>query len=807
MVIKLYVYSYPSRVKDSVYKVGQTQGDVDERIRRQQGTSNSEAYKIYLIEELPQGIEDRHVHREIEQLGGERQTEGAGREWFKTSLDQIKQAVNKIKYGVARRDAYPPRKEQTAAITKALQWFREEYQDHIIDGASHKSRFLLNAKMRFGKCFTGLKIAEAIESMNTLIVTYKPEVISEWMDSLNNHVDFEGWTAVRAKKIRDGNDLHIEDSGKIPDHSGPLVVCASLQDLAFEADGSIKARLRNIPQTNWDLVIFDEVHYGSRTDRAKFIIGEIDANKRLDLSGTPFRLLEFDDFCPEQVFTYSYLDEQQNKEEEIQEAKIHPKTPSIYREMPDLDISTIEITEQDIKEQTDSFLTDDLDFSLNELFRVSKGKFLHEDAVNHFIEGLCNNMHDARSISVFGSLGRKLETPATRHTVWWLSRVDSVKALSKLLKNHHYFKDFEIINAAGQSDKQEISDEDIVRDKNQITQKIKKSIQNNKKGTITLTVRRFLTGITIPEWESILVLNDVKSAESYFQAIFRVQSRWVTEGQIQKPKAWVFDFAISRCLRTTFEYADALADQLDLADNSSGNLNENIDKVVNGLCDRLDIKRFYEGKLVADKTVAKDVFEALNYSGSRIALAKRITSDALLDFVSLSFLEENPDLFDALKRIKGYRTQDVGDIGDFVKIGKEAKELASKKSSPQSEEELEEQNEDFVENEKEKEKKTRKKWVATQIKRLAICMADFIYMTKFREHKIDHVIKTKDSEFFEVVTGITQEEFQKFCELGFINKNALNRIVNEFRRQEDTSLKLEDFVKNYLESDAEEDVA
>ena len=35
-------------------------------------------------------------------------------------------------------------------------------------------------------------------------------------------------------------------------------------------------------------------------------------------------------------------------------------------------------------------------------------------------------------------------------------------------------------------------------------------------------------------------------------------------------------------------------------------------------------------------------------------------------------------------------------------------------------------------------------------------MADFIYMTKFREYKIDHVIETKDSDFFQVVTGISK---------------------------------------------------
>ena len=117
-----------------------------------------------------------------------------------------------------------------------------------------------------------------------------------------------------------------------------------------------------------------------------------------------------------------------------------------------------------------------------------------------------------------------------------------------------------------------------------------------------------------------------------------------------------------------------------------------------------------------------------------------------------------------------------------------------KKPDNQTEEDAEEENKDFVDKEKDKEKQSRKKWYATQIKRLAICMADFIYMTYEREYCIDEVIQTKEPHFFEVMTGITQKDFSELCDKGFINRFALNRIVREFRDQETSSLCPEEFI-------------
>lgn len=139
------------------------------------------------------------------------------------------------------------------------------------------------------------------------------------------------------------------------------------------------------------------------------------------------------------------------------------------------------------------------------------------------------------------------------------------------------------------------------------------------------------------------------------------------------------------------------------------------------------------------------------------------------------------------------------DIKELVQIGIDAEKLKEIKNDNElSPEEIEVVIEEFMEKDKDKERQTRKRWYATQIKRLAICMADFIYMTYEREYNINDVIQTKSPEFFEIMTGITKNDFNELCEKGFLNKFALNRIVREFKDQEESSLEPEKYILDNL---------
>ena len=798
---ELYVYTTPTWKKKNLLKVGVTsRGNSKKRINQQFNASNPEEPIILYVQDLPDGKTDRHIHFQLERNGIKREKGGPGKEWFHASLDDVKKAYNQVVHGISRKNNFSLRKDQEKAVQKASAWFNKEHPEEIIESASHKNRFLLNAKMRFGKCFTSIHIAKKIKAKKTIIVTYKPRVIGEWLEAVGEHIHFEGWKGVRGKAENDPNELSLPDSNKLLKEVIPIVLCISLQDLDINEEGDVKDRLKEVLNTEWDLLIFDEVHFGGRTERVANILRHLKPKYRLDLSGTPFRLIETVDFCPEQVFTYSYLDEQKNKKEEIENDPNNEK-PFIYREMPDLNLLTIKITDQDIRTQREKFLSDDRDFSLNELFKARSRGFVHEDAVDHFLENLSNRKHRETALSVYGKLGDKLKLPKKRHSVWWLNRVASIKHLIKKLKKHPIFSQYEIINATGGKSDEDLDEAIFVRGTDDILDKINKVNRGeiNKAGTITLTCRKFLTGVTIKPWDSILILNDIESAESYFQAIFRVQSSWVCENsqRVLKKKGWVFDFAISRCLRTIYHYADALTDQIDQEDshNQIDIFHDNLEIITGGLCESLDTKTFYGGSLNGDPITSREIFEAISNEGAKVALAKRITSDVLVSFESLADLEACPHLYEALKNVKGYRTQEVGSINDFINIGKEIKEKnQSQDDNFDDDSDIERKNEKEVEKEKDKEKRNKKRWYATQIKRLAICMADFIYMTKFREYKIDHVIETKDSDFFKIVTGISKDNFTELCDKGFIHRESLNRIVREFRHQEENSLKPEEYI-------------
>ena len=803
--LEIYVYTTKTWKDKGLLKVGHClRGRYKQRIKEQFNASNPESPIVLWVSPLANGKKDIHIHKQLEKNGIQRKSDGTGQEWFYASLDDVKRAYNQVAYGINRKDSFPLRGEQRAAVEKASCWFNKHHPEHTIDAASHQNRFLLNAKMRFGKCFTGIHIAKSIQSKRTIVVTYKPKVIGEWLEAVNEHTDFEGWTGIRAKEGDNPNEPSLRENKRLLEYSNPFVLCVSLQDLDISESGEVKERLLDVLGIDWDLLIFDEVHFGGRTDRVKNIIKYLNPKFRLDLSGTPFRLIGAVDFCPEQVFTYSYLDEQERKK---QEAHDDPKgeKPYIYRQMPDLKLSTIQITDQDIQTQRERFLTDDRDFSLNELFKASNKGFIHDDAVGHFLSGLASRDYGATALSVYGKLGENLGLPQKRHSVWWLNRVVSIKQLIKKLKKHPIFSQYEIINAAGGKSGDDSDESIFAKGKDDILRKIEKINLGkiNKAGTITLTCRKFLTGVTIKPWDSILILNDIESAESYFQAIFRVQSSWVGENtrEILKPTGWVFDFAISRCLRTTYAYADALTDQLDQQDSHQqlSLVRDNLKRVTDGLCESLEIKTFYEGSLKSDPVTSREIFEAVASDGAKVALAKRITSDVLVSFPALSLLETHPHLYEALKGVKGYRTQEVGSIDKLIELGKEAKEKLKKEICEyKTEKEIEEYIKNDIEREKDREKKSRKKWYVTQIKRLAICMADFIYMTKFREYKIDHVIETKDSDFFKIVTGISKNDFTELCDKGFIHRDSLNRIVREFRHQEESSLDPEEYILSHF---------
>ena len=522
------------------------------------------------------------------------------------------------------------------------------------------------------------------------------------------------------------------------------------------------------------------------------------------MSGTPFRLMGQVDFLPQQIFTYSYLDEQTNKQREITDDP-HNKKPKIYRRMPDVNMHVIEVVERDLGCSTQSFYSPSEGdvFSLNQLFKVKNNKFTHPEAVDHFLSSLAStHPHQATSLSLYGTLGNKINLPPKKHSVWWLNRVASVQQLIKALKRHPDFQNYELINAAGCNDDEELSDTVFAKSKECIQNTIAR-IENkelNKSGSITLTCKKFLTGVTIEPWNMILVLNDVSSAEAYFQAIFRSQSAYTKGDKILKPTCYVFDFSPYRALKTVYEYADALAEEKE-RDPVRIKDEDLIKHIADDLCSKMRIKKFCDGNLTGKPVDFNELSAAVSSREGTVSLAQRITSDALIKAPSmLSVLEQHPYLYEVLRNIRGYKIISTPSKAECIEIGKQSRKPKANEEFDLDESELAQLNQSEVNKEKNKKLKAKKSWYAMQIKRLSIGLSDFIYMTKKRELKIDHVIQSTQPELFKSITGISIDDFNQLCEFELVRKDPLNRIVRDFRHQEESSVEPEKYVGKFLRS-------
>jgi len=308
-------------------KVGYTSRTSQNRIAEQLKTSRV-AYKIVFEESAMRNdgsvFTDHEVHRYLRKQGISNR-EG---EWFKCTVKEVKAAILAIKSGAKNEDNrtldFAMRPEQEEAVNKTIAYF-SSFKTENKDKTPH---FLWNAKMRFGKTFATYQLARKMGWKKILVLTFKPAVQNAWDEDLQNHIDFKGWQFISR------NGLHFEDADK----TKPYVCFGSFQDYLGKNDaGGIKARNEWVHTTNWDCVVFDEYHYGAWRENAKELFeaegkkelefgeGEgidyfdegnmpITTNGYLYLSGTPFRAIASGEFIEEQIFNWTYSDEQKAKE-------------------------------------------------------------------------------------------------------------------------------------------------------------------------------------------------------------------------------------------------------------------------------------------------------------------------------------------------------------------------------------------------------------------------------------------------------------------------------------------------------------
>ncbi|MBQ5714616.1 MAG: DEAD/DEAH box helicase family protein [Bacteroidaceae bacterium] len=783
-------------------KVGYTDRTAKERIDEQLHTSKVQ-YEIVLVESAMSNdgscFTDKDVHKVLERKGCKRLNPlDKTDEWFRCSIADVMAAILALRTGSdnvdSRTQDFAMRPEQFRAVEQTKTYFEQALKEE----PNRIPKFLWNAKMRFGKTFASYQLAKKMELSRILILTFKPAVESAWREDLVSHMDFEGWQYISNKDAKN-NNLNIDQEFKRADKSKPIVVFGSFQDLlGTNESGGIKTKNEFIHSTYWDLVIFDEYHFGAWRERAKELFQKEDEEDAVDfdaekyqkeeannaineswlpistkyylfLSGTPFRAINNGEFIEEQIFNWTYSDEQRAKAE-------WKGSNNPYLALPRMVMLTYRMPDeiQDVAKQGEFD-----EFDLN-LFFAAEGKgeqarFKYENEVQKWLD-LIRGGYLPASVDDL-KLGQDKRPPMpfsdTRllnvlsHTLWFLPNVASCFAMANLLaqKQNKFYHDYKVIVCAGTA-------AGIGLDALHPVQANMGDPLETK--TITLTCGKLTTGVTVKPWTGIFMLRNLKSPETYFQAAFRVQSPWEVKNEegsktIMKNECYVFDFALDRALRQISDYSCRL------------DINESNPEAKVGEFIKFLPVLAYDGSSMKEVD-AQDILDIALAGTSATLLAKRWESALLVnvDNDTLKRLLASPEAMKALMNIEGFRNLN-NDLTTIINKSEAVKKAKKENPDPTPKEKKELSAE-------EKEMKSKRKQIQEKLIKFATRIPVFMYLTDYRERCLKDVITQLEPGLFKKVTGLSVEDFNMLCSLGVFNAPLMNDAIFKFKRYEDASL-------------------
>ena len=804
---RIYAYSISDAAHEGLLKIGQTNQDVKVRVQQQLKTAGIKNYKIEIDESAERAdgsiFTDFDVRARLKHKGFINPL----LEWMECSVEDVKTALKELQSGVKLTGShhldFKMREEQALAVSATHSYFHSVWKEDI----HAVPRFLWNAKMRFGKTFTSYQLAKKLGATRVLVLTFKPAVEDAWQVDLESHVDFDGWQYMSRKSNGDPSTV---------DAKKPVVYFGSFQDLlGKDKSGNIKAKNAWLHDIAWDLVIFDEYHFGAWRESAKELfegedpieakkelageyadeletfdeeLGELDSEENdflpittkayLYLSGTPFRALSSGEFIEEQIFNWTYTDEQAAKKAWVVQ---HPDKWNPYGSLPQMRLFTYQMPDELIAIANQGEFDE---FDLNEFFSAKgsgvNAEFKHKNEVQKWLDVIrgsyaatqVDNLKQGSKKPPFPYSDVRL-LPYLQHSFWFMPDVASCQAMANLLAEKHnvFWHKYQVLNVSGT--KAGIGLEALPPVRAAIG-------AGHESSTITLSCGKLTTGVTVPQWSSILMLRNLKSPESYFQAAFRVQSSWSiknpngddpNEEHVAKPVCFVFDFAPTRALRQISEYGIGLSPN-----------QPNPEKAVEELVSFLPVLA-YDGSHMT-QVDAGGILDIAMAGTSATLLARKWESALLVnvDNETLKKVLADPKAMKAVMNIEGFRS-----LGDNVietvinksEAVKEKKKTQGDNPDPAVKKQL---------TEEEKEYKSKRKLIQDKLIKFATRIPAFMYLTDFRENTLQDVITKLEPELFKTVTGLTVEDFELLVSLNIFNSAQMNQAVFAFRRYEDASL-------------------
>ena len=582
--------------------------------------------------------------------------------------------------------------------------------------------------------------------------------------------------------------------------------------LGKDDDGNAKEKNRDLYRIEWDAVVVDEYHFGAWRDAARSIyVGEVDeitgektegdesekdafdtpdlddgfvesieealakslkVDQYLYLSGTPFRALTEGEFLEDQVYNWTYSDEQRAK-------RAWKGAANPYAALPQMHLLAYEMPEA-LKEVALNNLSE---FSLTEFFRTTKGEgnkpgFIHENEVQKWLDLLRGQ--DLSDLWAAVSAINRPPMPfadvnlltALQHAVWYLPGVDACLAMRDLLGRSYnkFFHEYHVIVAAGKE----------VGMGQEALGPVEAAITNVPQDakSITLSCGKLMTGVTVPAWAGIFMLRELKSPETYFQAAFRVQSPWTyrevnTEvgGEdeiVVKEHCYVLDFSPNRALRLIVEYATKLRPTTAADTDGEAALTE--------FMEFLPVLAF-DGSTMS-KVSAGDVIDYLTKGISSSMLARRWNSPELisLDLKAMEAILDDEELVKSLEQIEMFRNI-ADDLSALISSNKELrpKKLAKEKLTPNEKKE-------------EDEAKKKREGIKKKLQRFLARIPAFMYLTDDREKTVFDIITQVEPELFEKVTTLSLKDFERLVNAGAFNASKMNDAVWKFRQFEEPSL-------------------
>jgi hypothetical protein len=786
----LYAYEDSHPKYAGLLKIGYTAVGAKRRVAQQYPTlrPGESPYKIVLEESAMRSdgsiVSDHDVHRYLKNSG----VKNPAGEWFECDAQRVKAAILAVKSGERNEENrsfdFKMRPEQEAAVQKTAAYFKSFRRENK-DKTPH---FLWNAKMRFGKTFAAYQLARKMDWRKILVLTFKPAVQSAWEEDLKGHIDFRNWQCISP------GGLSYEKADK----KKPFVCFGSFQDyLGKNSSGGIKPKNEWVHAIHWDCVILDEYHYGAWRENAKDLFEGEEKKERefaegagvedfdeglmpittggyLYLSGTPFRAIETGEFIEEQIFNWTYSDEQRAKEN-------WTGNDNPYAALPRMVLLTYQLPDS-IREI--ALQGEYNEFDLNVFFSASgngeQAVFAYQDEVQKWLDlirgsflpsNVDNLKLGAQKPPMPFSDARLLNVLS--HTFWFLPSVSSCHAMRNLIlkKQNRFYHDYKIIVAAGSEAGMGVDALPPVEEAMGDPLKTK---------TITLSCGKLATGVTVRPWTGILMLRNSSSPETYFQAAFRVQSPWTIKNpdgdhplqeQIMKEECYVFDFAPNRALRQIMDYSCRL------------NVDEsNPEKKVAEFISFLPVLA-YDGSSMKEINAAGILDMAM--SGTTATLLARRWESALLvnvDNSTLKRLMNDKKAMEALMSIEGFRglNQDIETIINKSEAVQKAKKKANEKElSPKEAKQL---------SEEEKEYKSRRKQIQEKLIKFATRVPVFMYLTDYRERCLKDVITQLEPGLFKKVTGLSVKDFELLVSLNVFNSSLMNDAIYKFKRYEDSSL-------------------